>query len=80
VETTIYLRGAYTFGNVTLYGELFNLLGDDGKDIVYYYPAYVAGFDPSDFTSDDIDCEIVNCRMSRATEPRSLRIGARYYF
>ncbi len=76
-STTVDLRGSYRLGSVTLYAELFNLLDNDGKDIVYYYEAHVDGFDPPGLTSEDIDCGTVNCRMSRATEPRTVRMGAK---
>ena len=79
-ETTVNMRGAYTLGNLTFYADLLNVLDEDGKDIVYYYPAYVAGFDAPGLTSDDIDCDVVNCRMSRAEEPRTLRVGVKLAF
>lgn len=79
-ETSINLRGAYTLKRVTLYAELLNVLDADGKDIVYDYPAYVAGLDPPGLTSEDIDCSLVNCRMSRAEEPRTLRVGIKREF
>ena len=79
-HTLINLRGSYSLGSVTFYAEVFNLLNDDRKDIVYYYGAYVDGFDPPGLTSEDIDCGAVNCRMSRATEPRTLRVGAKWEF
>jgi outer membrane receptor protein involved in Fe transport len=79
-ETSINLRGAYTLNRLTLYAELLNALDADGKDIVYDYPAYVAGLDPPGLTSDDIDCSVVNCRMSRAEEPRTLRVGLKFAF
>ncbi len=79
-ETTISLRGAYTFRNLTFYADLINLLDDDGKDIVYWYEAYVAGLDPPGLTSEDIDCSAVNCRMSRVQEPRTLRVGVKWAF
>jgi outer membrane receptor protein involved in Fe transport len=79
-ETTLNLRGAYTVRNLTFYAELFNLLDADGKDIVYYYEAYVDGFDPPGLTSEDIDCDVTNCRMSRAQEPRTLRVGVKFEF
>ena len=79
-STTVNLRGSYHLGNVTLYAELFNLFGNDGKDIVYFYEAYVDGFDPPGLTAEAIDCGAVNCRMSRATEPRTLRFGAKWLF
>jgi outer membrane receptor protein involved in Fe transport len=74
-EKQVNLRTAYTINRVTLYGEILNALGAHGKDIVYDYPAYVAGLDPPGLTSEDIDCTTVNCRMSRAEEPRTLRVG-----
>jgi hypothetical protein len=74
-ETQINLRAAYTIRRVTVYGEILNALAAHGKDMVYYYPAYVAGLDPPGLTSEDIDCSTVNCRMSRAEEPRTLRLG-----
>jgi len=79
-HTTVNMRGAYKFGSMTLYAELLNLFDDDGKDIVYYYGAYIEGFDPPGLTADDIDCDVVNCRMSRAAEPRTLRVGAKWEF
>ena len=79
-STTVNLRGSYHLGNITLYAELFNLFDNDGKDIVYFYEAYVDGFDPPGLTAEAIDCGAVNCRMSRATEPRTLRFGAKWLF
>ncbi|HEU4619416.1 MAG TPA: TonB-dependent receptor, partial [Gammaproteobacteria bacterium] len=76
-ETQINLRAAYTIRRVTIYGELLNALAAHGKDIVYDYPAYVAGLDPPGLTAEDIDCTVVNCRMSRAEEPRTLRMGVK---
>jgi len=79
-ETSVSLRGAYTVGRATWYAELLNVLDEHGKDIVYWYPAYVAGLDPPGLTSGDIDCSVVNCRMSRAEEPRTLRVGVKFAF
>jgi len=79
-ETSVNVRGAYRVGRATIYGEVLNLFDADGKDIVYYYEAYVPGVDPPGLTSEDIDCSVVNCRMSRAEEPRTLRIGVKYAF
>ncbi|HEX6997844.1 MAG TPA: TonB-dependent receptor [Gammaproteobacteria bacterium] len=79
-EITINLRGAYRFGRTTLYADLLNVLDEDGKDIVYWYEAVVPGLDPPGITSEDIDCSIVNCRMSRAEEPRTLRVGVKVEF
>jgi outer membrane receptor protein involved in Fe transport len=79
-ETTVGIRGAYTTGRATWYAELLNVFDEDGKDIVYWYEAYVDGLDPPGLTSEDIDCELVNCRMSRAEEPRTLRVGVKFAF
>jgi len=79
-DASLNLRGAYTAGRMTIYADLLNALDADGKDIVYYYPAYVAGLDPPGLTSEDIDCDVFNCRMSRAEEPRTLRVGLKYEF
>jgi outer membrane receptor protein involved in Fe transport len=79
-ETSVNLRGAYRVRNMTFYADLLNVLDEDGKDIVYYYGAYIDGFDPPGLTSDDIDCDGVNCRMSRAEEPRTLRVGVTFEF
>jgi outer membrane receptor protein involved in Fe transport len=82
IETGLNLRGAYTIGKAQIYGELLNATDEHGKDIVYWYPAYVAGVDPPGLTSEDIDCDsgAVNCRMSRAEEPRTLRLGVKLRF
>lgn len=79
-ETHVNLRAAYTTGRMTFYGELLNAFDEQGKDIVYWYEAYVEGFDPPGLSSEDIDCDIVSCRMSRAEEPRTVRVGWTYRF
>src|SRR5690606_31043952 len=79
-ETTVNLRGAYTVNRMTFYAELLHVFDDDGKDIVYWYEAIVPGLDPPGFTSEDVDCDVMNCRMSRQNEPRTLRFGMRYAF
>jgi outer membrane receptor protein involved in Fe transport len=70
-ETMLNLRAAYKFsGHFTVYGELLNALDHKGKDIVYYYTnAY-----------DDYYNGGVPGRMSRAEEPRSVRLGVKYQF
>ncbi len=45
-ETSLNLRGAWKAEHFTVYAELLNALDEDGKDIVYYYGAHVAGLDP----------------------------------
>jgi outer membrane cobalamin receptor len=79
-QTSIGLRGAYTFGRATWYAEILNLLDEDSKDIVYWYEAYVEGLDPPGLTSEDIDCSVTDCRMSRVEEPRTLRLGVKFEF
>jgi hypothetical protein len=74
------LRDAFTLDQLTIYAGLINILDDKNKDIVYYYPAYIDGFDPVNQTSETINCDSVNCRMSRVTEPRTLRVGAKWNF
>lgn len=78
--TTANLRTAYHWKQLTLFLELVNLLDVDGKEIVYFYPAHVQGLDASGLTSEDIDCETINCFMSRATEPLALRMGVTVNF
>ncbi|MCS6948156.1 MAG: TonB-dependent receptor, partial [Steroidobacteraceae bacterium] len=63
-ETMLNVRAAYTWGAVTLYGEVLNLLDQAGNDIVYYY---VSIYSPTGFD-----------RYSRAEEPRTLRVGIKY--
>jgi hypothetical protein len=79
-ETTLNLRGAYTIGRAQIYADLLNVLDADGKDIVYWYEAVVPGLDPPGFTSADVDCDVMNCRVSRAQEPRTLRVGVKFAF
>ncbi|MFM1896417.1 MAG: hypothetical protein RLZZ385_1491 [Pseudomonadota bacterium] len=78
--TTVSLRGAWHWQALTLYAEVINLLDNDGKDITYYYEAVVPGLDLPGLSAEDVDCASVGCRMSRATEPRTLRVGASYRF
>ncbi len=78
--TTVNVRSAFHWHNVTIYGEVINLLDNDDKDISYYYPAYIEGLDAPGLSADDIDCDSVDCNMSRATEPRTVRAGIRYNF
>jgi len=78
--TTVSLRGAWHWDKLTAYAEIINLFDTDKKEIVYYYPAYVPGLDPADISSEDIDCNVVNCTISRATVPSSFRMGVSYKF
>jgi len=79
-ETTISVRGAYTVGRMMWYADLLNVPNSKGKDIVYWYPAYVPGLDPPGTSSADIDCNVTDCRVSRAQEPRTLRVGVKVRF
>ncbi len=71
-DKVVNLRAAWKGERYTLYAELLNVLDDDGKDIVYYYGAHVEGLDPAG--------EQVDGRVSRSTEPRTVRAGIRYQF
>lgn len=66
------LRGAWKSEHFTVYAELLNALDEDGKDVVYYYGANVAGLDPPG--------ETVDGRVSRVEEPRTVRFGVKYNF
>jgi outer membrane receptor protein involved in Fe transport len=79
-QTSVNLRGAYTAGRATWYAELLNVLDENGKDITYWYEAYVDGLDAPGLSSEDIDCGITNCRMSRVEEPRTVRLGVKFKF
>lgn len=71
-ESIINLHAAWKPGHYTVYGELLNVLDDGGKDMVYYYGTNVRGLDSG---SDSVDG-----RVSRAEEPRTLRVGVKYTF
>jgi outer membrane receptor protein involved in Fe transport len=71
-ETVLNLRLAYRFGRATVYGELLNVLDDDGKDIRYYYSTFVPGLTAPG--------EQITTLLSRAAEPRTLRLGLKYAF
>ncbi len=79
-DLTVSVRGAYTFGRMMWYADLLNVPNSKGKDIVYWYPAYVPGLDPPGTSSADIDCNVTDCRVSRAQEPRTLRVGVKVKF
>ena len=78
--TTANVRVAYHFPSITVFLEGINLFDTDGTEISYYYPAYIQGFDPVGLTSEDIDCDVTNCLMSRTTEPRNFSVGLKYEF
>jgi outer membrane receptor protein involved in Fe transport len=71
-ETGVNLRAAWKPGRFTVYAEALNIFDEDGKDIVYYYGANVAGLDPPG--------EQIDGRVSRAEEPRTFRVGVKYAF
>ncbi len=71
-DNVINLHAAWKPGHYTVYAELLNLLDEQGKDIVYYYGTNVRGFDPNG--------DLVDGRVSRTEEPRTLRIGVKYIF
>ena len=71
-ETTVNIRGAWKPGAFTVYAELLNVFDENGKDIVYWYATHVAGLDPVG--------EQIDGRVSRAEEPRTVRVGVKYSF
>jgi hypothetical protein len=71
-ETGVNLRGAWKPGRFTVYAEALNIFDSEGKDIVYYYGANVAGLDPPG--------QEIEGRVSRAEEPRTIRVGVKYAF
>jgi outer membrane receptor protein involved in Fe transport len=71
-ETIVNVRGAWKARRLTAYAEVLNVFDDHGKDIVYFYEAHVPGLDP--------EGEQTEGRISRAVEPRTLRVGLRYDF
>jgi len=78
-ETMLNLRLARKFAHITLYGELLNALDHNGKDVVYYYGTNVRGIDATP-DPNDLDATRVDGRVSRAEEPRTLRVGVKYEF
>lgn len=78
-EVLLNLRLAWNPGPWTLYGELLNVLDHDGKDIVYWYGTNVPGIDPTP-DANDLDSTRIEGRVSRAEEPRTLRVGLKYAF
>ncbi len=69
-EIHVSFRAAWKPGRWTAYGEVLNVLDDDAKDIVYWYESFVQGFDMTP----------VEGRLSRAEEPRTVRLGLKYQF
>ncbi len=69
-QDVINLRAAWKSSRWMVYGELLNIFDSRGKDIVYWYESYLPA----------IDAEPTEGRMSRAEEPRTLRVGLRYQF
>jgi hypothetical protein len=69
-ESTVNLRAAWKRGSWMLYGELLNVFDARGKDISYWYESYLPA----------IDTAPTEGRMSRAEEPRTVRLGLRYNF
>ena len=63
-------RFAWTPGQWTLFAELLNAFDEKGKDISYWYTSRLPG-EP---------VEGVDGRVSRAAEPRSVRVGLKYEF
>lgn len=71
-EVMVNFRLAYKPGNFTIYGELLNVFDADGKDIEYYYPSFVPGVSAPGTEQATF--------LSRAEEPRTVRLGVKYSF
>ncbi|HEV7632893.1 MAG TPA: TonB-dependent receptor [Steroidobacteraceae bacterium] len=69
-EDVVNLRAAWKNSHFMLYGELLNVFGSHGKDVVYYYETYLPAIDPAPTEG----------RVSRAEEPRTVRVGLKYSF
>jgi outer membrane receptor protein involved in Fe transport len=67
-EMHVNLRAEWRPGRWHVYGEVLNLLDNNAKDIAYWYESYIDGFDAAPTEG----------RMSRVSEPRTLRIGVKY--
>jgi outer membrane receptor protein involved in Fe transport len=71
-ENIVNLHTAWKPGHYTVSAELLNVFDHEGKDIVYYYGTNVKGLDA---TADPVEG-----RVSRAVEPRTVRVGVKYTF
>ena len=69
-ENVINIRGAWKAEHLTVYAEVLNVLGSAGTDVVYFYETQVPGLDTAPTAG----------RVSRAEEPRTLRVGVKYAF
>ncbi len=69
-DMLINLRAAWKPGPFTISLELLNALDHAGKDVVYLYPTRLPG-EPADG---------IDGRLSRAEEPRTVRVGLKYTF
>ena len=78
-ERVLNLRAAWKRRGWQLYGELLNAFDSHGKDIVYYYGTHIDALDgPAD--PQDLDATRIDGRVSRAVEPRTIRVGLKYDF
>jgi outer membrane receptor protein involved in Fe transport len=69
-DMLINLRGAWKPGRFTFSIELLNALDHEGKDIVYWYTTRLPGEPAGGFDG----------RVSRAEEPRTIRVGMKVTF
>jgi len=67
-ETCVNIRGAWKPGNFYVYAEVINVFDENGKDMVYSYETNVPG------------AGLIDGRVSRAEEPRTVRAGVKYRF
>jgi outer membrane receptor protein involved in Fe transport len=67
-ETCVNIRGAWKPGKFYVYAEVINVFDEKGKDMVYSYETNVPGVG------------LLDGRVSRAEEPRTIRAGVKYHF
>jgi outer membrane receptor protein involved in Fe transport len=67
-ETCVNIRGAWKPGNFYVYAEVINVFDENGKDMVYSYETNVPG------------AGLIDGRVSRAEEPRTIRAGVKFHF
>jgi hypothetical protein len=69
-HATVNFRFAWTPGPWTIAAELLNAFDEKGKDITYWYTSRLPG-EPTDG---------IEGRLSRAAEPRQVRVALKYQF
>lgn len=69
-HATVNFRFAWTPGPWTLFADLLNAFDETGKDIAYWYTSRLPG-EPA---------QGIDGRLSRAADPRQIRVGLKYQF